>query len=98
MGRRITTAATWFQGPGLVDIDRPCRVRCTIPRLELGSGRYGISVGVGDRSFEQTGALDTLEGVASFEVVWNDRFGNGAPFHAYYGPVLKASEWVQAFM
>jgi lipopolysaccharide transport system ATP-binding protein len=97
MGRRITTVATWFQGSNLADFDRPCRVRCTIPRLDLGAGRYAISVGVGDRDFEQTGALDTLESVAWFEVVWNDHFRNGAPFHAYYGPVLTLSEWSQDF-
>jgi lipopolysaccharide transport system ATP-binding protein len=90
LGRRITTVASYFLDQQLDDIETPCRVRCTLPQLRLGSGRYLISVSIGDR---YAGLLDSLDCAAWFEVVWNNNYGNGEPYHPVYGPVLTQSRW-----
>lgn len=92
-GRRITTVASYFSPDGLQDISAPCRVRCTIPRLALGTGQYLISVSVHDR---YRGTLDSLDNVAAFDVEWRNDFGTGEPYYPFYGPVLTSSQWEQA--
>src|SRR5262249_36646223 len=91
-GRRITTVASYFHPEGLGPIDSPCRVRCTIPRLGLGSGRYLLSLSIHDRYL---GMLDSLENVAAFEVEWRNNFRTGEPYYPFYGPVLTRSFWEQ---
>lgn len=92
LGRRITTAASYFHDQPLAEIEGRCRVRCRLERLGLGSGRYLVSVSIGDR---YTGLLDSLDCAAWFEVVWNNNYGNGEPYHPVYGPVLTPSTWEQ---
>lgn len=89
-GRRILTVASYFQKQGLPDVTGKCKVRCVIPRLQLGSGRYLVSVSI---STKVEGLLDSLDNVAWFEVVWQNNYGNGEPFHPVYGPVLSDSTW-----
>jgi lipopolysaccharide transport system ATP-binding protein len=89
-GRRITTVASYFQ-PGTLDtIEGVTRVRCRIPELRLGTGRYLVSVSVGDK---YQGLLDSLEDVGAFDVTWSNYWGNGESFHPHYGPVLTSSDW-----
>ena len=91
-GRRITTVASYFRPEGLHEISGPCRVRCTIPRLSLGTGHYLLSVSVHDRYL---GTLDALDNVAAFDVEWRNDFGTGEPYYPFYGPVLTSSRWEQ---
>lgn len=90
VGRRITTVASYFQSKPLEDIKGSCRIRCFLPELNLGSGRYLISIKVKNK---YSGQLDALDNVAWFEVAWNNSYGNGETYHAYYGPVLTSSVW-----
>jgi homopolymeric O-antigen transport system ATP-binding protein len=92
LGRRITTIASFFQNQPTADIERPCRFRCTLPRLGLGSGRYLISVSIADK---YSGMLDGLHNAVWFEVFWQNNYGNGEPYHSYYGPVLTRSVWTR---
>ena len=91
-GRRIMTVASYFQGSGISGIDRPCRIRCTVPRLKLGASNYLLSVSVADK---YAGLLDSLDNVAWFEVGWRNNYGNGEPYERVYGPVLADSNWVR---
>ena len=90
MGRRIMTFANYF-GPMIQrDIIGPTRMKCSVPRLGLGTGRYLLSVSIGTR----TGPLDDLHNAAWFEICWNNNYGNGEPYHSIYGPVLAESDWL----
>jgi len=89
-GRRIFTVASFFEPEGLKPIKGLCRIRCRIPELRLGSGRYLVSVSVQDRYY---GELDGLENVAEFEVYWHNSYGTGEPFRPVFGPVLSRSRW-----
>lgn len=91
-GQRITTAATYFQNEPVADISLPRRIRCTLPSLQLGSGRYLLSISIANK---YQGMIDGLHNAAWFEVVWRNGFGNGEAFYPYYGPVLTASRWEQ---
>jgi hypothetical protein len=92
LGRRITTLASFFQESelGSISANTPCRMRCTLTRLNLGSGRYLVSVSVLDK---YVGLLDALENVAWFDVIWRNSYGNGEPYLPVYGPVLSEAEW-----
>ena len=89
-GRRICTMASYFGSQDIPTLDRPCRVKCVLPKLNLGQGRYLISVSVGDR---YRGLLDSVDSAAWFEVEWNNNYGNSEPHLPVYGPVLTESNW-----
>ena len=89
-GQRITTAATYFQDRSIPDIAQPARVRCTLPPLRLGSGRYLLSVSIANK---YQGIIDGLHNAAWFEVVWRNSYGNGEAYCPIYGPVLTTSTW-----
>ena len=90
-GRRITTAASYFQQSSLPDIDAPSRFRCTLPPLRLGEGRYLLSVSVANKYH---GMIDGLHNAVWFEVVWRNSFGNGETYlSSVYGPILTSSLW-----
>jgi len=89
-GRRIFTVASVFEAPGLPAITGRARIRCRIPELRLGAGRYLMSVSVHDRYH---GELDALENVAEFEVIWQNSYGTGEPFRPVFGPMLSRSRW-----
>jgi hypothetical protein len=90
-GRRITTAASFFQENSLPDIERTCRFRCTLPPLRLGEGRYLLSVSVANKYH---GMIDGLHNAVRFDVVWRNSFGNGETYlNSVYGPVLTSSIW-----
>jgi len=88
-GRTITTLASSFQGRPVGDIETPCKLRCTLPQLRLGSGRYLLSVGLWT-NYEE---LDVIHNAVWFEVDWRNNFGNGEPYFPEYGPVLTTSTW-----
>jgi lipopolysaccharide transport system ATP-binding protein len=89
-GRRITTVASFF-GEHLADeISGRTVLRCVIPRLPLGEGRYLISLSIHRR---HAGFLDLIDHAAWFTVVWNNNYRNGEPYHPVYGPVLIESTW-----
>ena len=90
MGRRIMTFASFMQGVSMGDIIGDQLVVCTIPCLNLGVGRYLLSVSIGD---PYNGLIDSLDGVAWFEVVWDNNYGNGEAYIPVYGPVLTRSTW-----
>jgi lipopolysaccharide transport system ATP-binding protein len=89
-GRRIGTAASYFQSSGLGAVTAPTSVRCRLPRLNLGSGRYMVSVSIADK---YSGMLDSIDGAAWFSIAWRDNYGNGEPYLPVYGPVLMPSTW-----
>jgi len=89
-GRRIFTVASFFETEGLEPIKGLSRIRCRIPELRLGSGRYLVSVSVQDRYH---GELDGLENVAEFEVIWQNSYGTGEPYRPVFGPILSRSRW-----
>jgi lipopolysaccharide transport system ATP-binding protein len=89
-GRRIFTVASAFESGGLEPIKGRSTIRCRIPELRLGSGRYLLSVSVQDRYH---GEFDGLENVAEFEVIWQNSYGTGEPFRPVFGPVLSRSQW-----
>ena len=90
IGRRITTTASYFGQTKMADIEGPSKIRCVIPRINLGSGRYMVSVSIAD---EYGKLLDSLDNAAWFEVGWKNSYGNGEPFLQLYGPVLINSSW-----
>jgi lipopolysaccharide transport system ATP-binding protein len=90
LGRRLTTFASYFSNSGLPDIAGACRVRCTMPSLMLGPGRYLMSVSIGNGYGT---LLDSLDSAVWFEVGWRNSYGNGEPFDRAYGPVLTESVW-----
>lgn len=92
LGRRIMTLASYFQNDRLPDIDARCLVRCTLPRLRLGNGRYLLSVSIATKC---DGLLDSLDNAAWFQVGWRDNYGNGETYKPVYGPVLANSVWEQ---
>jgi len=90
MGRRITTAATYFSHTPTFDITGPTNVECELEELPLGEGRYLISVSIATK---EAGLLDSLDNAAWFDVSWRDRYGHGEPYHPCYGSVLTESRW-----
>jgi lipopolysaccharide transport system ATP-binding protein len=93
LGRRIMTVASYFGGQPLPDVLGRRRVTCKVPSVDLGEGRYLISVSIGTKS---EGLLDSVDGAAWFEVMWRNSSLGGEPYGSYYGPVLKPSAWTMA--
>ncbi len=89
-GRRITTVASYFGNQPLPDISERCRIKCTLPRLNLGTGRYLISVSIANKT---EGMLDSVDNAAWIEIGWHNNFGNSEPYSTVYGPVLTESAW-----
>ena len=90
LGRRIMTLASYFEKLQLPDMEGLFRIRCSLPKLSLGSGRYLISVSIGTK---YSGLLDAVENAAWFEVGWRNNYCNGEPYNPIYGPVLAQSVW-----
>lgn len=92
-GRRLMTLAPFLQSQQIKDIEKESRIRCCLPRLRLGTGRYNISLYLTSGKGAAGGLLDSLENAAWFEVGWRDSYGNGERFDPAYGPVLTESIW-----
>jgi lipopolysaccharide transport system ATP-binding protein len=90
VGRRIMTFASYFHGCSSPPLFGNGTIRCSIGALGLGAGQYLLSVSVGDAL---SGLIDSADGVAQFEVRWNNNYGNGEQYHPVYGPVLRNSRW-----
>ena len=88
-GRRIMTLASYFQSDRLPDIDSPRLITCILPRLNLGSGRYLVSLSV----CSKYDVIDGLHNAAWFEVGWRNNYGNGEPYQPFYGPIIAQSTW-----
>jgi lipopolysaccharide transport system ATP-binding protein len=91
LGRRISTLATYLQPNNIEYISEPCRVRCIIPKLALGSGRYLISLSLSSNQI----AFDHIDHAAWFDIEWDNNYGNGHPYHSIYGPVLFPARWTK---
>jgi lipopolysaccharide transport system ATP-binding protein len=94
-GRRIMTLAPFLHSQQIKDIEKVSRIRCCLPQLRLGTGRYNISLYLTSGKAASGGLLDSLENAAWFEVGWRDNYGNGERFDPAYGPVLTESIWEQ---
>jgi lipopolysaccharide transport system ATP-binding protein len=94
-GRRIMTLAPFLHSQQIKDIEKETRIRCCLPQLRLGTGRYNISLYLTSGKAASGGLLDSLENAAWFEVGWRDNYGNGERFDPAYGPVLTESNWKQ---
>jgi lipopolysaccharide transport system ATP-binding protein len=92
VGRRIMTVASYFGQENFPDIADACCVRCVIPKLKLGTGRYLLSVSIATK---YTGLLDSVDGGAWFDVSWQNNYSNGEVYQSVYGPVLVDSEWIK---
>ena len=83
------TLASYFQRDRLPDIDSTRRITCILPRLNLGSGRYLVSLSV----CSKYDVIDGLHNAAWFEVGWRNNYGNGEPYQPFYGPIIAQSTW-----
>jgi len=90
LGRRLLTLASYFQPGNISNLSGSGTVRCLIGPLSLGTGRYLISVSVGNKQRE---LIDSLDNAAWFEINWNNNFANGEPYSQIYGPILRQSHW-----
>lgn len=88
--RRITTVASYFMEKALPTVEGLSTVRCRIPQLRLGPGRYLLSVSVTDRVH---GMLDAVNGAVWFEVEADACYPSNEPYHSVFGPVLCDSKW-----
>lgn len=91
LGRRISTLATYLHPNNIEHVSEPCSVRCIIPKLALGSGRYLISLSFSGNQV----ALDHIDHAAWFDIEWDNNYGNGHPYHSVYGPVLFPARWIK---
>jgi lipopolysaccharide transport system ATP-binding protein len=90
LGRRLFAVASHFTNAPPITLFGNTSVRCTIPELRLGTGRYLLSVSVATR---QDGLLDSIDGCGWFDVESHDCYGNGEPYLTIYGPVLEKCSW-----
>jgi lipopolysaccharide transport system ATP-binding protein len=88
--RRIFTVASYFGDCNLPELCGSAEMRCCIPRLPLGPGRYLVSVSVADKHQH---LLDSVDCAAWFQVGWQNSYGNGERYLPVYGPVLHESIW-----
>lgn len=63
--------------------------RATIAQLPLAPGMYGVSLYVGNGSFD----IDTIENAISFHVNWNKRLDLAFPPQPYWGPLFVPVAW-----
>ena len=91
-GRRLMTFASYFNHANskFSSVATNAVARCEIGQLSLAPGRYLLSVSL---STKHDGLLDSIDGLAWFEVVWNNNYADGEPYLSVYGPVLKESRW-----
>ena len=90
LGRRVMTVANYFSPTDFPHLEPTASVRCRIPRIGLGTGRYLISVSVGEKNQP---LLDSLDAVGWFDVEWDNNFGTGELYLPVYGPILCDSVW-----
>ena len=84
------TFSSYFQESGLGDFQQSGTLRCSTGPLNLGPGRYLLSVSVGDKARR---LIDSIHNAAWFEINWNNYYPNGEPYNEIYGPVLRKSNW-----
>jgi lipopolysaccharide transport system ATP-binding protein len=88
--RRIFTTASYFGNSRTLRLAGRHTLRCTIPNLRLGTGRYLISASISTRG---VGLLDSIDGCGWFEVEAQNCYGNGESYHDVYGPILENALW-----
>ena len=93
LGRRLFTVASYFGSTPFPDLEGEQRVRCVIPTLNLGVGRYLFSVSLSQKG---PGHLDSVDRAGWFEVEWSNSYGNGEAYTPAYGPSLCESTWMEA--
>jgi lipopolysaccharide transport system ATP-binding protein len=90
LGRRIFTVASYFSATPFPALCGRHEVRCTIPDLPLGAGRYLFSVSISEAG---VGHLDSIDGAGWFHVEGRNCYVNGEAYTPAYGPVLCESRW-----
>ncbi len=90
-GRRIMTTATYFSArPFHKEGAEQFTARCVIPKLNLGEGRYLISVSCSDKL---AGMLDSVDGAAWIDIKWDNAYQSSEAYNPVYGPVLCNADW-----
>jgi lipopolysaccharide transport system ATP-binding protein len=89
-GRRLMTMASYFDQSPLPNLSGKTTIRCESSPLQLGPGRYLLSVSIGTK---EHGLIDSIDGASWFEILWNNNYRNGEPYQSVYGPFLKSSKW-----
>ena len=90
MGLRVFSVATYFSQFRWPILDRPSRVRCVVPSVNLLPGRYVMSLSVGNN---YNYLMDAISQAAFFTVEPKDYFGNGRLPTSDLGVVLSKSHW-----
>lgn len=90
IGRRVFAVGNFMSPNWDAILERDSIIRCAIPRLRLGAGRYLLSVSL---SSNADGLLDSVDGGMAFNVESFNCYGNGEPYSPAYGPVLEESSW-----
>ncbi len=90
LGRRIMTAASFFQDASIEAIGTKSLFICVLKKINLGAGRYLLSASIADKYL---GMLDSLHCAVWFDIGWRNNYGNGEKYLPVYGPVLVGSTW-----
>ena len=89
-GRRIGTTASYFDISDTGRFIAPFSAVMSLPQINLGPGRYLISVSISELG---TGLLDSIDGASWFEVEWDNTYQTGERYDSAYGPVVIKGEW-----
>jgi hypothetical protein len=90
LGRRLFTVASYLSPGSPTPLTGDQVIRCLIPELHLGTGRYQVSVSL---SSVEHGMLDSVDGCGSFDVEAHNCYGTGEAYSPAYGPFLETSAW-----
>jgi lipopolysaccharide transport system ATP-binding protein len=90
MGLRVFSVISFFSRHNWDCLDRPMRVECIVPGINLVTGRYTMNVSVGD-AYDPL--MDSIDRAAFFDVEANDYFGTGKLPTPDLGVVLARSRW-----
>jgi len=90
MGRRLMTAASYFQSRDLSSLVGEATVECVIPSPNLGPGKYMLSLSVSTRF---AGLLDSVDHALWFEISEGNCYETSESHSPIYGPVLVDSSW-----
>lgn len=89
-GQRIMTMASYFEEVGVPDFEKTTTIRCYVDGLNMGGGRYLLSVSVATK---ELGLIDSIDNAIWFEIATGKEFQSEETYDSCYGPVLKQSKW-----
>ncbi|HEX4085256.1 MAG TPA: ABC transporter ATP-binding protein [Chthoniobacteraceae bacterium] len=90
LGRRIGTAASYFNIGNSGRYAEPFTAMMTLDKVNLGPGRYLMSVSIAEPG---GGLLDSLDSAAFFDVEWDSLYKTGERHDPAYGPVVIHADW-----